>query len=150
LLFRISLDKRETERAAGELERAAAIDGDSARLWFARGRWAEVKDDLAGASEAYARCLALQPSAPEPLARRAEVLFKLGRVDDSIAAYKGSLAADPDQPALYLTLGSITLNVKDDPVNALSIFEAFLQRYPDRPEAGQVREIVFELSASRP
>jgi arylsulfatase A-like enzyme/Tfp pilus assembly protein PilF len=145
-LFRIALAQKAYDAARGWLVRAAKADPSSDNLYFNRGLLAADLNDMKTAADEFSRCLKIKPDYTDALVNLAQAHFKMGRADESIAEYRSALQQNPDQPQVYLTLGAILLNAREDVQGALECFQTFLKRYPTHAEAERVRDIVQGLT----
>jgi arylsulfatase A-like enzyme/Tfp pilus assembly protein PilF len=145
-LVRIALKNSDLPRAREFLDQAAGIEPESENLFFYRGLFAVAQGDFTAAAAAFSASLNIKPDYLDAQVNLAQALYRSGRVDESIEAYRKALRLDPDQSGVYLSLASILLTESDDAAGALRYFQTFLDRYPNHPEAGRVREIVRDLS----
>ena len=92
-------------RAAGEFERAAAIDPAWAPPQNSLGYARMALGDMAGAEKAMRRYVELRPDAPNPHDSLGEFLLKQGRFDEAIASYRKALAVDPSYSSSWDGIG---------------------------------------------
>ena len=149
-LLRIALNAGLMEEARSWLRQAEGVDPGGPNLFFYRGLLSAKNGDLEAAARQFLECLSRKADYTEAQVNLAQAYYGLGRAGDSIDAYRKALAMDPDQPQVYLTLGSIFLKDRDDAAQALRYFQLFLSRYPRRAEAANVRDIVRDLGAAAP
>jgi choline-sulfatase len=149
-LFWIALKKGDGAGARAFLNRAERADPENPNIEFFRGLMAAHLGDLDRAVVHFKACLKLKSKEKDALNSLGQAYFLMQRFDASVDAYKKSLSADPDQPEIYLHLGTILLNSIKDPAAALGYFRDFLSRYPRDAQAPQVREVVEEIGAPRP
>ncbi len=74
-----------------------------------RGSDLLAEEKTSEALEAIEEALALQPGSQEAMGLQAATLFKLGRYDDAINAYRLLLRANPKEQALYVNLALVLL-----------------------------------------
>jgi tetratricopeptide (TPR) repeat protein len=113
--------------------------------------------DEAGQHDAALRTLdeviAENPTNPEPLGRKAQLLFKLDRVDEAEDALQKAFAINPDYPFGHLLRGSF-LQSEGEAIGALQLFRRAAELY--HPEARDVLAQVYasiadsELKLNRP
>ena len=149
-LFRIALNDGDDAGARGYLDRAERADPENPGIEFFRGLMAAHLGDLKKAVDHFQACLKHKPDHQDALNGLGQAYFLMQRFDDSVEAYRKSLAVNADQPQVYLHLGAILLDSKKDPGAALDYFREFLSRYPRDAEAPRVRELVEALAAPPP
>ncbi len=101
----------------------SARGGDSADAWDGLGQARAALNDLAGASQAYARALAQRPTDRAIQRRRALALLWADRHDESIAALRTLLAQSPNDRDTLWSLAN-ALNFAGRHRAALSVFDA--------------------------
>lgn len=100
--------------AIAALERAVALQPCDANGWYQLGHMlAEV--DLPGAEAALRRAVEVEPQFAGAQAALGDVLLKMGRLDESIDAYRHSLACDPDDRVAHSDLIFALAFQTDDP-----------------------------------
>jgi len=116
-LARVELEEDRPEAALANLRQAVTLDPGDSRTWVQIGEVLEAQGELDGAADAYARALAIEPSAG--LAARADAVRERATLARLPAEY-GALAEAP-----ILTRGGLAalLGVR---------FEALLQGAPER------------------
>ena len=144
-LFWIAVKSGDGNSARDILARVGQIAPQNPDLFFFRGLQAAQEGDLAAAVDAFNQCLVRQPDHVDALNGLGKAFFQLGYPEKAVEPYRKSLETNPDQPQIYLHLGSILLNFMKDPDGALKAFRAFLSLYPTDAEAPRVRQIVEEI-----
>ncbi|MEO6263426.1 MAG: tetratricopeptide repeat protein [Luteimonas sp.] len=82
-------------QAAAAAERAAALDPDAAATEHALANVARARFQYADAERHYLRAMQLDPSYPDVREDYAELLFEVGRVEDSARAARQLVTLDP-------------------------------------------------------
>lgn len=92
--------------AASHLERAIAIDPEFSPAYNLLGYARRFLGDLDAAEAAFRRYTELIPDEPNPHDSYAELLMKVGRFDESIAAYRRALEVDPGFVNAYVGIAN--------------------------------------------
>jgi tetratricopeptide (TPR) repeat protein len=87
--------RQEYDRAIVEFRRAIEIAPEFTPPYNSLGYTYRAKGDNGAAEEAFLAYIERLPNEPNPFDSHAELLMKMGRHDESIAAYRKALAADP-------------------------------------------------------
>jgi len=123
-------DKR---RALQVMETLVAPRGDDPNAVFAYANLAYLVDDYALAAEQVERLLAVQPGLPRALVLKANIMRKLGRDDDALAAYRTALEALPKDSALRLGYARMLVDMERLP-EAREQFRLLGKQLPDNAD----------------
>jgi tetratricopeptide (TPR) repeat protein len=77
------------------------------------GQIAQTRNDLAVAIGFYDRALVVDPQMEPALYNRAIALRDVGRTDESLAAFEGLLASNPDSVGVLFNLGNLLISQGD-------------------------------------
>jgi tetratricopeptide (TPR) repeat protein len=93
--------------------RAMEIDPGSPEVWLTQAYLRVLDDPLrhAGAPEAFARSLQLDPLSAEAHHQQGQTLMVLGRDREAIAAYHRALALEPGRPMTLVPIAAINSNM---------------------------------------
>jgi tetratricopeptide (TPR) repeat protein len=145
-LARLAINAKRFNDARTHLGRVESLDPGEPNLLFLRGLLEAESGNLSGAAVWFEKTLVRKPDYADAALNLAAARFALGETDPAIRAYRRAIELDPGRPEPYLQLGAVLLNAKDDPAGAARAFRTFLERFPGHPEAGNVRELVAELT----
>lgn len=139
------MSAEELMRRATELsDRAVRQDSLSAEAWLARAYVLQVQDPqrMHGATDAFGRAVALDPTNPEAQHQYGQTLMALGRYAEAKSAYHAALAVEPERPLTLVPLGAIALR-EGDPEAARRWADSAVSLASDAPYAwasrGQLR-----------
>lgn len=139
------------DEAIQMINRAIAMQPDSADALVNRGVMLMALGDMDRAILDYRRAVELQPNNPAALDNLGCALRALGKLDESIEAHQQSTQLMPKSLNCWNNLG-ISLQLKGRFVEAADAFEHMLQLSPDQPEAlenlGNVRRAQHRLDES--
>jgi Tfp pilus assembly protein PilF len=124
-----SLFAKQIDTAIPALRRSVELDPGQRRAWHGLGSALRESGALAEAEEAFTRALALGRDA-DLLANLAAVRRLMGRLDESISAYREALSLDPDRPALLDALVGALIDAGDVDA-ALAMAQQLTERHPD-------------------
>ena len=96
----IAIGARESEEALVYFERAAAADPAAPGIWFNHFQALEAAGDLPRALDSLDRALAIDPYFVPALIKKAALLERLGRREESADLYRRIIAASPDPAQL--------------------------------------------------
>src|SRR5688572_23807042 len=91
----IALGRGDAASAVSHLEQAAAAEPGSQSIWFNLYQAWERAGDLERGLASLERALAIDPYFVPALLARADLLHRLGRLDESVALYRAIAAASP-------------------------------------------------------
>jgi Tfp pilus assembly protein PilF len=96
-------------------ERALRQDSLSAEAWLARAYLLQLQDPgrLSGATDAFGRAVALDPTNPEAQHQYGQALMAVGRYAEAKTAYHAALAVEPERPLTLVPLAAIALRERD-------------------------------------
>jgi tetratricopeptide (TPR) repeat protein len=117
--------------AANELIDLGAVDAET-WVYLADAR-ANLNDE-AGAADAYAQALALQPQSAMLRRNFANTLIHLGRLDEAAVQLAAAEQLEPDAPYLALRCAELA-QARGDAADAMRWAQVALQRQPDWDEA---------------
>lgn len=102
-------------RATSLADRAVQQDSLAAEAWLARAYVLAVRDPqkMRGATDAFARAVALDPTNPEAQHQFGQTLMVLGRYVEARSAYHAALAVEPERPLTLVPLSAIALREGD-------------------------------------
>jgi len=144
-LSRLLGESGRAEEGARTVEEALRAGAESADLHFQAGLFAAQRKDFEKARFHFTRCVALDPTRHPAMANLGRIAWQSGRVDEAIAQYQRAVRLAPGSAEYLATLGSLYLNGKDDPVQALRYFRQAIAAEPYGPQAASLREIVAGL-----
>ncbi len=114
------------------------VDGlDEASSLRRRRRFAEARDLLESLEKRY-------PRRPEVLAALLDVYHQMGDMRGYVTTCEHYLALEPNHPELTAALAAAYMN-NMRPFLGLRTFRRFLERWPDHPKAGEIRDIVTKM-----
>lgn len=142
LRSRIALQSGDDRAARSMLDDAVLRWPDDHRVWILRAEAEAVVPDLIPDALAdLDRAIQLQPGVAEAHRRRAELLARLGRADEAIAAWQNAVRANPANDDLRSAL-LYTMIRRNMEVEAVQAAEEWFER---RPRDAQHRARVAEL-----
>lgn len=89
------------------LRRAVALDPDHYEGWFNLGHALQRLDDARGACDAFGEALRLAPEQADVRVQHAEMLKRIGRLDQAEAQLRQVLASDPDSISAWVGLSTL-------------------------------------------
>jgi tetratricopeptide (TPR) repeat protein len=107
--------------AATHLERAIAIDPEFSPAYNLLGYSRRFLGDFGAAETAFQRYTELIPDEPNPHDSYAELLMKVGRFDESIAAYRRALEVDPSFVNAYVGIANDLIFRGDAPAARIEL-----------------------------
>jgi len=145
--------------------RSVAIFPPYENGWFTIGYCAERRGDFAAADAAYAEGLRKCPTSYPLAYHRAAFLFRRGRLDEAVEAYRRAISLDPDMALNHEDLGRVFF-AKGRRDEAEEEWDAALDAFPtdgvalsglariaeerrDFEEAGDLRVTLFDASRDR-
>lgn len=108
--------------AVARFKEVTAADAGNPTAWFELGEALRRQGDLAGASAALDRALALVPKMPESLTSRGMVSLAQGKEDSAAAFFKKALASDPTMILALNPLAAYHLG-RNRPAEALPLLD---------------------------
>lgn len=97
------------DKVIAGLEQIAASNPDFATLYNHLGNALAKNGDLAGAEEAYARCLELRPADPQPLLALAGLKIRQREMDEAMTLFRQLVAQVPDHFQALYGLGKLLI-----------------------------------------
>ncbi len=142
-----------TADAVAQLETAAALGPNDARVQFQLGGAYVEMQALDKAAAAFEAGLAKQPDLGDPLAYEAAVTlgavyFAKGQNDTATAQFEKALASRPGAAAPSLGLAKVHFS-KGEVNQALTLFDRIVAMHPGTPEATQAATFIKELRKGR-
>lgn len=140
------LDEDEVQRLEARAEanpRDGGVRAEIGGLFMDAERFSEALPWLEEAAR-------LEPSDLHVRNHLAISYLNLGRLDDAVATYEGSLEIDPRDPASLLGLGRIKLYIQQDIRGGLTMWETLVSVAPDSAEARAVRDELEALKSAHP
>lgn len=135
-LARYQASKRRIDDAIGTLERLSAVVPDAPEAYLDKGDLLVMKNDTAGAVEAYRRASGLGGAAVSVAEFRLGALFEAqGRADEAEAAYRRVLQAQPDSYAALNNLAMLLVTRSRDGRQAIALARKAVALAPGRPQA---------------
>ena len=151
--------------AVADGRRSVAIFPPYENGWFTIGYDAERRGDFAAADAAYRQGLEKCPTSYPLAYHRAVFLFRTGRLDEAVEAYRRSIAIEPDMALNHEDLGRLFFargwmeKAEEEWDAALDIFETdgvalsglarVAEERRDFDEAADLRMTLFDASRSR-
>ncbi len=132
------------EEAAAALSRAVDLDPENAEARYNLGVVAErCGGSFDAVAASYRRAIALDPSRPEVHDSLAFALAQLGRDAEAVAAYRDSLALEPDNPSARHMIAALTGEVTAGPPaeHIRTTFDEYAESY----EAHLVNNLAYQV-----
>lgn len=107
---------------------------DDPRVWRSLGVLSSLAGDWSGAEQAFAQSLKRQPLDIDAVLGHGEALYRVGRTEDAIAAYRRATVLKPEDPRGHLNLGSL-LAVSADAGEAKTALFRAIELEPSSPAA---------------
>ena len=98
--------QQDWKAAISEMEKAAKIDAQYSSPYNYLGYAYRFLDDYAGAEKAFKKYIELIPGDPNGYDSYAELLYKMGKHDESIAQYDKALSVDANILNAYIGIGN--------------------------------------------
>ncbi|WP_322031153.1 tetratricopeptide repeat protein [Paraburkholderia sp. J76] len=124
------LGRAKPDEAVAALERAVALQPRDANGWYQLGH-VLADGDLPGAEAALRRALEVEPEFAGAQTALGDVLFKMGRLDEAIDAYRHSLACNPADSVAHSDLIFALAFQTDDPHLLLEESERYAARHEE-------------------
>jgi Tfp pilus assembly protein PilF len=141
---------QERKKEAGDILESAVSSGiEGADIYFEMGVLAAMNSQWDRAKYAFSKVISMDPRRDEAFANLGKVAFQQGKVDEAISYYQRAIRVAPRDSSYLATLGSLYLNGKNDPSQALSYFRRALAAHPYGPEAHNLRELIQTLQGSQ-
>lgn len=138
------------ERLPGEsLTGNEQVGSDLASLMLRAGELAD-EGEAAQALRLYDEAARLDPSAPEPRARAAWIVFNAGLPDEALRRLDEAQAADPSYADAWFVRGVVLFRGRGDAEGARAAFARYLELAPDGPYAEDARVVIAELEGKEP
>lgn len=135
-LARYQASKRRIDEAIHALDRLAAAVPDAPEAFLDKGDLLVMKNDTAGAIEAYRRAAGLGGGAVGVAEFRLGALYEAqGRLDEAEAAYRRVLQAQPDSYAALNNLAVLLIARKGQGGQAVDLARRAVALAPSRPQA---------------
>lgn len=128
-LIQYYLKNKDTKKALGAANEAAASIPDKPEILDALGRTQQLSGDLNQAQITYGKLSSLQPASPLPLLRLAEVQFANKNKDEGVKSLKKALEIKPDNLDAQRALLLVALENKNQG-NALDIARTIQKQRP--------------------
>lgn len=128
-LIQYHLKNKDTKKALGAANEAAASIPDKPEILDALGRTQQLSGDLNQAQITYGKLSSLQPASPLPLLRLAEVQFANKNKDEGIKSLKKLLEIKPDSLDAQRALVLVAMENKNQG-NALEIARTIQKQRP--------------------
>jgi tetratricopeptide (TPR) repeat protein len=133
LVTNILAREQDRRRALQAMETLVEPRSDDPNAVFAYANLAYLVEDFPLAEQQIERLLALQPRLPRALVLKANVLRKLGRDDEALAAYRTALGALPQDHALRLGYARMLVDLERLP-EAREQFHLLGRQLPDNAD----------------
>jgi aspartyl/asparaginyl beta-hydroxylase (cupin superfamily) len=134
----------DARRAIGFLDRAVDAQPRTAAIWFNRFQAQELAGDLVGGLESLDRALAVDPYFVPALLKKAEVLERLGRLDEAVSLYRAIIKASPSldalpEPARRALSRGVAMVRADDERRAVAVADPLQEVFAAFPAADFTR-----------
>ncbi|PKM45594.1 MAG: hypothetical protein CVV05_04840 [Gammaproteobacteria bacterium HGW-Gammaproteobacteria-1] len=133
LVTNILAREQDKRRALQVMEALVAPRGDDGNAVFAYANLAYLVEEYPLALQQIDRLLAVQPGMPRALVLKANVMRKMGRDDDALAAYRTALDAQPKDSALRLGYARMLVDMERLPA-AREQFRVLGKQLPDNAD----------------
>lgn len=127
---RIHFNKGDYDLAVKELDRRLTLGDVEAEVHYMRGFSLLKQDDLAGADQAFAKAITLNPDHKPSIQNKAFTSYKLGNYEDAVEDFSKVLKIQPADMATVLNRGLASLQLKDYGA-ATKDFSMVIQHDPD-------------------
>jgi clan AA aspartic protease (TIGR02281 family) len=131
--------------AEGLYRKLAQTAPGSVQVHFELGLLCSDLHEVDCAVAELSRALELRPGDPEILEPLASILREAGKIEPAVDAYRQLVRQNRLDPRPLLELGR-TLDAASRVDDAVVAFQEFLSRFPDAPEAAEVRRRFEELT----
>jgi tetratricopeptide (TPR) repeat protein len=118
-------------------ERAAALDGNNARIFSGIGFLQTRQGDYNAAAQAYQKALSLDPSNPDFFHALGYSLANIGDYDNAATAYYYAIQIEPKNVQHYLGLGVVLLRQKNY-AKAGEVYQWVLALDPNNQQAHEI------------
>ena len=142
------VELEEWGEAADVLDRALALEPDSAALHRRRGDLCQRTGDKERAAVHFARALALDPDDDETRLKHAVLLADLGRAEEALGELEDLARRDPDNAAAHYQRGLLLYTEQGDVDGAIEALDLALELEPDDATARMIRQ-ELELERGR-
>ncbi|HEX3847644.1 MAG TPA: sulfotransferase [Steroidobacteraceae bacterium] len=129
----VALDANRLEAASGAIRQRLARSPDDVPALCLAAFVASRRGDEAGAEALLRRALEAQPASSIARERLAELLIRVGRVEEALPLITRLRAARPDDASLEL-LQAEAMRLIDRHEDGLALIEGLIERQGDRPE----------------
>ncbi|HEV7239827.1 MAG TPA: sulfatase-like hydrolase/transferase [Thermoanaerobaculia bacterium] len=146
-LARIYSDKHLFEDARRVLQSAIDAGGESADVWFELGVLEANGSNWEKARFAFTKAASIDPARGDAYVSLGKIAYAQGDIDESIYQYQRAVRIAPKNTGYLATLGSLYLNGKNDPVQALHYYRQALAADPYAREAAALRDLIAGLEA---
>lgn len=146
-LIRIYLIKNDLNSAENILKKAEKNTNKDANYYFFEGLFWAQKEDFKKAIFFFEKTIEMEPSYFDAKFNLAQNYYKIGKTKEALKHFEDSLKLNPNYAQIYLIIGSIYLNDLEDLKKAKEYFQIFLSKFPNHPEASNVKEILNALTS---
>ena len=99
------------------------------------------------AAEYYQKVLEQKPELTDVRVDMATMYRRLGQADKAIEELKFAIEKNPNHPNARTNLGIILYYDKNDPKTAVTVWEEYLQKFPNHEQAANVKQMIEKAKA---
>ena len=131
------------------LKEALAKDPKNVDAWISLGNMMMDTKRFSEAADAYEKALAIDPKNVDVRVDMGTCYKNMGKPDMAVKVYRKALELNPQHLQAHKNLGIVLAYDLKDTTQAVKEFEAALAIAPNAPDAGQLRQTIQELKASK-
>ncbi|MBI5394103.1 MAG: tetratricopeptide repeat protein [Verrucomicrobia bacterium] len=138
-LAEVYRQQNDVNRIGDAYTRAVELDPLNALAHFRLGEYLRQQGQGTAALQSYQEAARLQPQMTDAVRRIAALAEESGQVDVAVAAHRRVIELAPEDRPAYLRLAEIQERQLKQRAKAEQTYHAFLKKFPNAPEATQVR-----------